>query len=71
MEEHTVCGGLGSAVVRVAGALLATFYYIYPTVGLVFVMIAFGAAFGYTVMSRISLLIGRAYFLFHDWLGLI
>jgi branched-chain amino acid transport system permease protein len=33
--------GLGSAVVGVAGALLANFYYIYPTVGLVFVMIAF------------------------------
>jgi len=32
---------LGSAVVGVAGALLANFYYIYPTVGLVFVMIAF------------------------------
>ncbi len=40
-------------------------------VGIVFVMISFGAAFGYTVMARISLLIGRAYFLFHDWLGII
>jgi len=27
--------------------------------GVYFVMIAFGAAFGYTVMSRMSLLIGR------------
>ena len=27
--------------------------------GIVFLMIAFGAAFGYTVMSRMSLLIGR------------
>lgn len=33
--------GLGSAVVGVAGAVLANFYYIYPTVGMVFVMIAF------------------------------
>jgi hypothetical protein len=40
-------------------------------VGIIFVMISFGAAFGYTVMARISLLIGRAYFLFHDWLGII
>jgi len=40
-------------------------------IGIVYVMIAFGAAFGYTVMARISLLIGRAYFLFHDWLGII
>ena len=27
--------------------------------GIVFLMIAFGAAFGYTVMARMSLLIGR------------
>ena len=27
--------------------------------GILFLMIAFGAAFGYTVMSRVSLLIGR------------
>jgi len=33
--------GLASAIVGIAGALLANFYYIYPTVGLVFVMIAF------------------------------
>jgi hypothetical protein len=32
-------------------------------VGIVFLMIGFGAAFGYTVMSRISLLIGRIDFL--------
>ncbi|MFA5795032.1 MAG: hypothetical protein WC980_08230 [Candidatus Brocadiia bacterium] len=30
-------------------------------VGIYFVMIAFGASFGYTVMGRISLLIGRSY----------
>ena len=32
-------------------------------VGIVFLMIAFGASFGYTVMARISLLIGRMDFL--------
>ena len=32
-------------------------------VGIVFLMIGFGAAFGYTVMSRISLLIGRIDFI--------
>jgi hypothetical protein len=36
-------------------------------VGIWFIMIAFGAHFGYTVMGRISLLIGRVYFLYHDW----
>lgn len=40
-------------------------------VGIFFLMITFGASFGYTVMSRMSLLIGRVDFLFGDWLGLI
>ena len=37
-------------------------------VGVVFIMISFGASFGYTLMARISLLIGRLYFLLHDLL---
>lgn len=40
-------------------------------VGVFFLMITFGASFGYTVMSRMSLLIGRIDFLLGDWLGLI
>jgi hypothetical protein len=40
-------------------------------VGIVFLMVGFGASFGYTVMSRVSLLIGRVSFLLHDWLHLI
>jgi len=40
-------------------------------VGILFLMITFGALFGYTVMSRMSLLIGRLHYLFSDWLGLI
>ncbi|RKZ02175.1 MAG: hypothetical protein DRQ10_00510 [Candidatus Hydrothermota bacterium] len=39
--------------------------------GVMFIMIAFGATFGFTIMARVSLLIGRLYFLLHDWLGLI
>jgi len=34
-----------------------------------FLMFAFGAMFGSTVMARMSLLIGRVWFLLHDWLG--
>jgi hypothetical protein len=34
-------------------------------------MISFGAAYGFTVMSRISLLIGRSQFLLDDWLGIV
>ncbi len=40
-------------------------------VGIAFLMVGFGASFGYTVMSRVSLLIGRVSFLLHDWLHLI
>lgn len=40
-------------------------------VGVWGLMITFGAMFGYTVMSRMSLLIGRVDFIFRDWLGLI
>jgi hypothetical protein len=40
-------------------------------VGIVFIMISFGASFGYTVMARISLLIGRIFFLLSDWLHII
>ena len=40
-------------------------------VGIWVIMVTFGASFGYTVMSRMSLLIGRIDFLFGDWLGLI
>lgn len=39
-------------------------------VGMGFLMVSFGAAYGYTVMSRISLLIGRFQFLIQDWLGM-
>lgn len=39
--------------------------------GIWFIMITFGASFGYTVMSRMSLLIGRIDFLLTDWLGLV
>ena len=39
-------------------------------VGIWFLLICFGASFGYTIMARLSLLIGRVTFLFRDWLGL-
>ena len=38
----------------------------FAKLGIWFLMIAFGASFGYTVMARISLLIGRMFFLLHD-----
>jgi len=40
-------------------------------IGIIFIMIGFGAAFGYTVMARVSLLIGRFQFIIGPWLGII
>lgn len=40
-------------------------------VGTWFLMIFFGTTFGYTVMSRMSIFIGRVDFLLSDWLHLI
>ena len=39
--------------------------------GIWYLMITFGAAFGFTVMGRIALLAARIEFLFNDWLWLI
>jgi hypothetical protein len=40
-------------------------------VGVYFLMVAFGASFGYTVMARVSLLISRVQFLLRDWLHVL
>ena len=40
-------------------------------VGIWILMITFGAAFAYTVMGRIALLVGRMEFLFIEWLQVI
>lgn len=69
-------------LVLIAGTLSGLVYFYFSKehkgimgggakIGIYFLMITFGASFGYTVMSRMSLLIGRLYFLFGDWLGLI
>ena len=39
-------------------------------IGIWFLMVSFGASFGYTVMARESLLIGRIQFLLFEWLKL-
>lgn len=61
------------------GVLTVLFYFFFSKkhegvygrvadVGVWFLMISFGAAFGYTVMGRVSLLIGRFEFLWTTWL---
>jgi hypothetical protein len=68
------------ALVIVIGVLSTLIYFYFSKehtgalgvtakVGIWFIMISFGAHFGYTVMGRVSLLIGRVQFLIQDWVG--
>lgn len=68
------------AIIIVVGVLstLIYFYFSKPHIGVLgvtakvgiwFIMISFGAHFGFTVMGRVSLLIGRVQFLIEDWIG--
>jgi hypothetical protein len=70
------------AIVLVLGTITALIYFFFSLphrgvvgagakIGIWVLMIGFGASFGYTVMGRLSLLIGRVLFLLKDWLGLI
>jgi len=68
------------ALVVVVGVLSTLIYFYFSKehrgalggiarIGIWFIMVSFGAHFGYTVMARISLLIGQVQFLINDWLG--
>ncbi len=39
--------------------------------GIIFLMVGFGASFGFTIMARFSLLVGRFEFLLGNWLGIL
>jgi hypothetical protein len=78
LDWYTTLGNLTVAVGTVTGVVYFFFskehkgaFGATAKVGIWFLMVTFGASFGYTVMSRMSLLIGRMDFLFGDWLGLI
>lgn len=66
-------------IVGVISVLIYFFFSIEPGkglrtiswIGIVFIMVSFGASFGYTVMSRVSLVIGRMRFLILDWWPLV
>lgn len=71
-----------SAFVSVFGLLAALIYFFFSVehkgvfgkisrAGIWVLMITFGAAFGYTVMGRIALAVGRLEFLFVDWTHLV
>lgn len=74
--------GMFNAIVILIGLISTICYFFFSKahtgnfgrvakLGTYFLMIFFGATFGYTVMARISLLIGRLTFLLKDWLGLL
>ena len=87
LEPFSDFGSLGtfdiiSSIIIAVGFLCTLIYFFFSVehrgpvgvaskVGISFLMVSFGAAFGYTVMARISLLIGRAYFLLHNWLHIV
>ena len=70
-------------VVMVLGTLAALIYFFFSKphkgpffgtgskIGIWVIMVGFGATFGFTVMGRISLLIGRIQFLLGDWLHIL
>lgn len=78
--------GVGGAellnnLVIVVGVLTVLVYFFFSAehkgalggisrVGIWFLMVSFGAAFGYTIMGRVSILIGRINFLVTEWLGI-
>ena len=73
-------GGFLNALVVFVGVLAVLVYFFFSLehrgavgkvsrLGVWYLMLGFGAAFGYTVMGRISLLIGRMNFLVNDWIG--
>ena len=79
MPWHTVLGN----IVMIFGTLAALIYFFFSKphkgpffgtgskVGIWVIMLGFGATFGFTVMGRISLLIGRIQYLLGDWLHVI
>jgi hypothetical protein len=75
-------GDIINAVIILIGLVTTLFYFYFSKkhegsfgvlarTGIYFLMIFFGATFGFTVMARISLLIGRVTFLLRDWLQIM
>src|SRR5204863_2392477 len=75
-------GGSISAIVFTVGLVTSLLFFFFSRehkgalgiasrIGVYFLMVGFGAGYGYTVMSRVSLLIGRFQFLLEDWLGMV
>lgn len=82
-DTHTYQWAAGISGLVMVIAVVTTLCYFYFSkehkgvfggagrLGICFLMIAFGAGFGNTVMARISLLIGRMQFMLYDWWPLV
>ncbi|MCZ7582980.1 MAG: hypothetical protein M5R36_06415 [Deltaproteobacteria bacterium] len=75
-------GGTLGNIVIVFGTLCGLIYFFFSKehtgvfgaasrLGIWVLMVSFGASFGFTVMGRIALLVGRMEYLLHDWLKII
>lgn len=87
IQQYTATGafdwwGTFCQIILVVGTLSGVVYFYFSKehtgvfggiakIGIWTLMLTFGASFGYTVMSRMSLLIGRMDYLVGTWLGLI
>jgi len=78
--EGRTIGEAATVLVILAGVVCTLVYFYFSArregvvrhvsrAGILFLLAGFGATFGYTVMGRITLLIGRFQFLLRDWLG--
>lgn len=75
----TAAAGITGGLVILVGTVAVLYYFFFSVergrvgrvvsrIGIVFLMVSFGASFGTTVMGRVSLFIHRAQFLLNEWL---
>jgi hypothetical protein len=80
-DPANIVGSINN-IVLVIGVVCTLVFFFFSTehkgpigatakLGIWYLMVSFGAAYGFTVMSRISLLIGRFQFLLDPWLGIV
>ena len=73
--------GLGVSLIIIIGVITGLIYFFFSKehkgvfgglakIGIWFLMVGFGATFGYTVMARLSLFIGRVLYVLVDFLGM-
>lgn len=77
LRAHSLIDTFSNCII-VVGLLVSLVYFFFSKehkgvlgaaarLGIWFLMVSFGASYGFTVMARISLLVGRLLFLITDW----